>query len=204
MPFVRVDPDDVAAVAASVDILNAARRLDDPDTPPLLPEIEARLLRYGWDLEPDERFLYSPDGAQQPVGVLDVATPMRDNRHLLWTQLTVHPDHRRRGHGTALMTEAIRLAREAGRTTLWIGAPEDDSGARAFAERFGFAYASHDARRRQVLAAVDRAAIDKLYDQAREPRRSTSSSGSPHRCRTRCWPSWSRSRPPSTTRRWAI
>lgn len=167
MPFVRVNPGDAPAVATSVEILNAARCLDDPDTPPLIAEIEALLLRYGWDLEPDERFLYTPDGEGQPVGVLNVSAPTRDNRHLLWTDLTVHPDHRRRGHGTALMIEAIRLAREAGRTTLWIGAPEDDLGARAFAERFGFAYASHDARRRQVLAEVDQAAIDRLYDQAR-------------------------------------
>jgi len=167
MPFVRVDPDDAAAVAASVDILDAARRADDPDTPPLIPQIEGRLLRYGWDLEPDERFLYVPEGSSQPVAVLDVSAPMRDNRHLLWTQITVHPEHRRRGHGTVLMTEAIRRAREAGRNTLWIGAPEDDLGARAFVERFGFAYASHDARRRQVLANVDRAAVARLEESAR-------------------------------------
>lgn len=167
MAFVRVDPDDAGAVAASVEILNAAMAVDDPTSPPIIAEIEAPLLRYGWDLEPDERFLYTPSGETEPVGVLDVALPMRDNRHLLWTQLTVHPDHRRLGHGSVLMAEAIRRAQQAGRTTLWIGTPADDPGARAFAERFGFAYASRDARRRQVLADVDRTQLDRLYDEAR-------------------------------------
>ncbi|MFP5283563.1 MAG: GNAT family N-acetyltransferase, partial [Actinomycetes bacterium] len=101
------------------------------------------------------------------VGVLDTLLPMRDNRHLLWAELTVHPEHRRRGHGSELLTEVIRQAIEAGRTTIWVGAAEDDSGARAFVERFGFTYASHDARRRQVLAEGDAAAVDALYEQAR-------------------------------------
>ena len=47
------------------------------------------------------------------------------------------------------------MAAEAGRPTIWVEAVEDDHGARAFVERFGFVYASHDARRRQVLAEVD-------------------------------------------------
>jgi GNAT superfamily N-acetyltransferase len=79
----------------------------------------------------------------------------------------VHPDHRRRGHGTTMLAEVLRRTREAGRTTIWLGAPEDDTGVRAFVERHGFAWASHDARRRQVLAEVDAAAVDRLYDEAR-------------------------------------
>jgi RimJ/RimL family protein N-acetyltransferase len=166
MPFVRVKPDDLAAVTTSVELLNAAQRVDDPDAWPDIPELSARWLEFGWDLEPEERYLYIPDDRDEPVGVLDVDLPSRDNLHLVWGAVTVHPDHRRRGHGTAMMTELLRRAAEAGRGTVWIGAVEDDPAARAFAERFGFRYASHDARRRQVLADVDGAELDRLHDAA--------------------------------------
>jgi RimJ/RimL family protein N-acetyltransferase len=95
-----------------------------------------------------------------------VDLPKRDNLHLFWLQLTVHPDHRRQGHGTAVMTEALRMAEQSGRRTLWVEAVEDDLVARKFAERFGFAYASHDARRRQRLADVDQAVVARLFAEA--------------------------------------
>ncbi len=61
------------------------------------------------------------------------------------------------------MGEVLRIAAEAGRPTIWVEAVEDDHGARAFVERFGFVYASHDARRRQVLAEVDPEVVNGLY-----------------------------------------
>ena len=203
MPFVRVKPDDLEQVAASVDIANAAQRVDDPDGHPSIPELAARWLEFGWDLEPDEQYLYIPDGADAPVGVMDIAMPTRDNLHLVWSGVVVHPDHRRHGHGSAIMSEIIRRAREAGRTTIWAGAAEDDLGARAFLERFGFGYASHDARRRQVLADVDQDEVERLYASAQQaaadytverltPPLPDDVLGEP-----------SKSLPPSTTHRWA-
>lgn len=163
MPFVRVRPSDTDLVATAVDIVNTADKIDDPDSILSIPELTARSLEFGWDLEPGEKHLYYPEGSQTPVGVLDVDLPMRDNRHLVWCGVLVHPDHRRQGHGSAMVAEVLRRTKEAGRDTIWIGAAEDDLGAKAFAEQHGFAYASHDARRRQVLAEVDTAAIDALY-----------------------------------------
>ena len=98
--------------------------------------------------------------------MLEVDLPRRDNLHLLWGNVIVHPEHRRRGHGTALVAELVRRATEAGRTTIWLGTAEDDAGSRAFLEAHGFHYASHDARRKQVLSEVDTAAVDVLHDQA--------------------------------------
>ncbi|GAA3615813.1 GNAT family N-acetyltransferase [Microlunatus ginsengisoli] len=167
MPYVRVKPDDLAAVTAAVDLLNTARSVDDPDAFDDVAELSARWLEFGWDLQPHERYLYLPDGAETPVGVLDVQLPTRDNRHLVWAEITVHPDHRRRGHGTAMVEETVRRARESGRTTIWLGTAEDDEPARAFLEQRGFHYASHDARRRQRLADVDSAELDRLLQQAR-------------------------------------
>jgi RimJ/RimL family protein N-acetyltransferase len=165
MRLVRVDPADLAAVTASVDLLNAAQRIDDPGEDPGLPELTARWLEFGWDLDPETRYLYvDPDGA--PVAVLEVDLPRRDNQHLVWGNVIVHPDHRRRGHGTALVAELVRRAVEAGRTTIWLGTAEDDLGSRAFLEKQGFRYASHDARRKQVLADVDGVAVDALHSRA--------------------------------------
>ena len=166
VPLLPVSPDDPASVAALVAIHNAAQRADDPDGFDWLPATAADELRYGWDLQPEEHFLYRPDGGDQPVAALAVDMPKRDNLHLVWLQLLVHPDHRRRGHGTAVMAEALRMVEQAGRHTVWVGTVEDDLGARKFAERFGFGYASHDARRRQWLAEVDQDTVTRLHAEA--------------------------------------
>jgi GNAT superfamily N-acetyltransferase len=153
----------VTAVAC---IEEAARQVDDPEAFPPIPEMLAGEIRYGWDLDPQEHYLYIPEDASDPVGVLVVDMPTRDNLHLVWAQIVVHPDHRRRGHGSVIMNEALRIAREAGRSTIWVGMAEDDQSARRFVERFGFSYASHDARRRQVLATVDQTEIQQLWAMA--------------------------------------
>ena len=168
MPYVRVRHDDPERVAQLTALHEAGRVVDDPDSKPNLPALTAGWLEVGWDLEPGETYLYLPDGADEPVGAIDLNMSTRDNLHLAWVGVLVHPDHRRRGHGTAMMTEVLRRVEETGRTTVWVGAAEDDLGARAFVERFGFAYASHDARRLQRWADLDQAELDRLYAVARE------------------------------------
>jgi RimJ/RimL family protein N-acetyltransferase len=64
------------------------------------------------------------------------------------------------------MNEVLRITLAAGRNTIWVGTAEDDQGARRFAEKFGFMYASHDARRRQDLADVDQTEIQRLWELA--------------------------------------
>ena len=204
MPFERVKPDDMAQVTSVAMIEEAARRVDDPDDFPPIPEILAGDLRYGWDLEPEERYLYTPADAADPVGALALDMPTRDNLHLMWAHIVVHPDHRRRGHGSAIMNEAMQRAREAGRNTIWVGTGEDDQGARRFVERFGFSYASHDARRRQVLADVDQTEVQRLGPLPRPQRPTTVLNGCDRRLPMRSSASCSRSPRRSTMRRWAI
>ena len=166
MPLVRVQPDDLGQVATVAGILEAARLVDDPDAHPTVVAELASEMRYGWDLQPDEHFLYFADGADSPVATLAIDLPTRDNRQLFWLRLVVHPDHRRQGHGSAAMSEVLSMAEQAGRPILWVEAVEDDLGARKFVERFGFSYASHDARRRQRLAEVDQYAVQRLWAEA--------------------------------------
>lgn len=169
MPFIRVDPHDTELVAQLVDLQNAASALDDPDGVPSIAEEVAGGLKYGWDLEPGEQFLYAPTDGAAPVGALGLNWPRRtDNLHLVTCSITVHPEHRRQGHGTAMMGEVVRRTRELGRNTIWAWAPEDDEGPRIFLEQHGFSYASHEARRKQKLAEVDQEAVAQLYAQAVE------------------------------------
>ena len=166
MAFVRVSPDDPGQVSQVADLFEAARLVDDPDGFPVVASILAGRMRYGWDLEPEEYYLYVPDGADEAVGVLELEMPTRDNRHLVWAGVTVHPAHRRRGHGRLIMDEVRCRTAQAGRDTIWLGAAEDDQGARTFIEGSGFHYASHDARRRQLLSAVDHDKVSRLLTQA--------------------------------------
>ncbi|WP_375426033.1 GNAT family N-acetyltransferase [uncultured Friedmanniella sp.] len=166
MSFHRVQPDDDAALAATIEILEAARRLDDPGSPAPVLELQRRWLRYGWDLRPDEWYLYAPEPGAAPVGLLSIDLPSRDNLHLVWADITVHPDHRRHGHGSAIMAEVIRRADEAGRTTVWVGGPSDDPAPTAFATHHGFRFASPEARRKQHLAEVAPDAVGVLRREA--------------------------------------
>lgn len=78
-------------------------------------------------------------------GALDLTLPVRDNQHLGLVEVAVHPAHRRRGIGTALLGSAEAAAHEQGRTTLiaetmWLGADHRfGDGGGAFARRFGYA-----------------------------------------------------------------
>lgn len=166
--FIRVLHDDVDRIAALTTLLNAARQQDDPEDFPAVGELLAGDLRYGWDLEPGQRYLYQPEGADEPVGALYIDWPLRDNLHLVSASIVVHPANRRSGHGSALIAEVVRRTRELGRDTIWISGPEDDRGVRSFAEAHGFVYASHDARRRQILADLDPADLERLLMTARE------------------------------------
>ena len=166
MEFDRVDPDDPDQVAAVVALRNAAAAVDDPEAWPVQPEVVVGELRYGYDLRPEEYYLVRCRPGADPVALMTIEMPTRDNLHLLWTEIVVHPDHRRQGHGTQIVTEVLRRADAAGRSTIWGWASPDEASA-ALADRFGFRLGSRDARRRQYLAELDRPAIDTLYAAAR-------------------------------------
>ena len=84
MDFVRVKPDDMTQVTAVAGIEEAARQVDDPDAFPPIVEMMAAQMRYGWDLDAPEHYLYIPEDASDPVGALVLDLPTRDNLHLVW------------------------------------------------------------------------------------------------------------------------
>ena len=168
MPYVRVTPDDETAVALLSDMLSAVNAVEDPDSPPTLPQLVAGDLRYGWDLEPGERYLYYPDGATEPVGTIGLNASERDNLHMISVGATVHPDHRGQGHREVMYAELLRRARDRGRFTVWSGCPHDDEEKAALLKSLGFSYASHDARRYQFPAELDQDQLDRLYAEAQD------------------------------------
>lgn len=163
MDIQRFGPDDVEQVAAYAGLATAARAADSPWEPPLTAARAAGDLRHGWDGEVEVPHLGTVDGV--PVAYGAVATSEYDNLHLAWGWLIVHPEHRRRGYGTAMLEHLLTEAPAAGRTSIGL-AGWDDDGTRAFATRHGFEARSVANQRHQVLADVDWALVERLHAEA--------------------------------------
>ena len=92
------------------------------------------------------------------VGALRLLLPLRDNPTAAFVDLAVAPDARRRGTGTVLLREAVRLARGHGRTQLIAEIDEPGPGApgRPFAQRHGWTCDLVETRRDLALPADER------------------------------------------------
>jgi GNAT superfamily N-acetyltransferase len=159
----RVDPADAETVAAYVLVRNAVNAQDAPWFPPHSVRGVVNDLTWGWDGEPDTAYLGLEDGV--PVATGTVSTTEYDNLHLAWLGAKVHPAHRRRGLGTAMLEAVLAEARSRGRTTFGVDA-WDDAGFAAFAQAHGFERASVAINRRQVVADVDFDEVLQRYDEA--------------------------------------
>jgi GNAT superfamily N-acetyltransferase len=83
----------------------------------LLPLVEGRQV-------PDEHvtFVVGFDG-DAPVATACLAMPLLDNLQGVNLEVHVHPEHRRRGHGRAMLHGALDRVREAGRSRVFVQAP---------------------------------------------------------------------------------
>lgn len=163
MDITPFGPDDVAELEAWADLANAARAQDAPWERTVTAKMAAAQFRHGWDGEPSTPYLARRDG--RVVGAGTIGTSERDNLHLAWLDVKVHPEHRRRGHGSAILRVLLDEARRRGRTSAGIGAWESDA-ADAFAKRHGFERKLASINRRQVMADIDWAELDRRYDEA--------------------------------------
>jgi len=91
------------------------------------------------------------DGAV--AGALRLILPLRDNGTVAILDLAVHPAHRRRGLGSALLAEGLALAAAHGRTAAIadVDEPGPDTPGRAFALRHGWTCDLLETRRDLVL-----------------------------------------------------
>jgi GNAT superfamily N-acetyltransferase len=141
-PLDASDPDALAAWHATYLAADTHRR--EHPTPWMLEEMRADFLgsRTGEEFLPFGRY---DDGRVVSCGLL--VLPLKDNLHVAWGTVWTHPDHRRQGHGSAMLDHLVGLARERGRSTLTTevavpyGSPEDGAGHpdADFALRRGFA-----------------------------------------------------------------
>lgn len=156
-------PDDAADVTAWTELANALHRVDTPWTRPQTPTLAAGRFAHGWDGEPETPYLARVGDTVVGSGLL--STSDYDNLDLAWFNVAVHPEHRRQGHGSAILAVLVEEARRRGRATL--GAEGWDLPAtHGFALHHGFERKLAEINRRQFLADVDWLELDKRYDAA--------------------------------------
>jgi GNAT superfamily N-acetyltransferase/predicted GNAT family N-acyltransferase len=180
---VQDDADCAAAWAVIMASLTFQRPWDDSDG------FEQTLADWRYD-DPSERTeIWAVEADGLVVGVATLYISMDDNTDKFWAEVNVHPDHRRRGAGTALARFLDRRARELARPQVLVEVylPPDDAGEHPY-ERFaaaqGYTAESTDAVRILDLP-VPGELLDRLEASARERwsdayRLETHTDGLPH------------------------
>jgi len=164
MELISFEAGDTDAVDRYVEVENAVRAADSPWEHPLTRHQAEGIFGYGWDLEPSKPSLAVVGGAV--VGVGEYSTSDYDNLHLAWLTLHVHPEHRRRGHGSALLAGLVEQVHQTGRTSIGT-AGWDTEHTRGFATSHGLETKAVEVNRRQFLAELDWPVLDRLYAETR-------------------------------------
>lgn len=162
MKLHEIEPDDVASIETFVEIDNALH-VDAPWMHPATVYRRQMGIRYGWDGEPGRHFL-AYDG-ERVVGLLVIHFSDYDNLDLAWLFVAIRPEHRRQGHGTALLEAAYDVCRAMNRPLVGIDGWDNDV-TRAFAAATGFEQKSVGIMRRQHLAEQPAGLADRLYEEA--------------------------------------
>jgi GNAT superfamily N-acetyltransferase len=163
MEIRKVTPEDAETIDGIVTMVNAADRVDAPWSHPVTTSEYVAMMRHGYDGEtPDVYVGFVGDRA---IGALEIWTSEWDNTHLAWTWLAVHPDARRRGHGSDLFEFAVKQVRGLGRRSIGIDG-WDSASTVGFAEKHGLARKSIAVNRRQTIAKIDQDILASLYDEA--------------------------------------
>lgn len=137
----EIDKADDAAIAQMYAVIVAAKTFERPFFVPAPLQTAMADLRHD---DPGERnTLWGIHDEGELAGVVTIWESMHDNLDNLWVQLDVHPDHRRRGLGSAAIIAVERFARQAGRSRIVLDAryPAERAGDhpyRRFAERRGY------------------------------------------------------------------
>lgn len=112
-------------------------------------------------------------GATEPVAVAEIEVFLLDNLEMAWGKVYTHPDHRRRGHGSALLAHLEQVAVAEGRRLLTTevaypsNTPQDGAGHPDvdFLTRRGFDFGIGDVQRVLDLP-VDEALLTRLEEEA--------------------------------------
>ncbi len=157
-------PDDIDAIASYVAVERAQISADCPWVFPVTPYRQQMWMRYGWDGEPPRCFLVHGDDGE-PVGSAQVNTSEWDNLDLAWLGLVIHPDHRRRGHGTAALEALHGECRRIARPLVGLGGWENEAN-RGFAAATGYEEKSRAVNRRQDMGRLGAEFFEAAYAEA--------------------------------------
>ena len=164
----QINPLNRAALAAWHATVIAADTFgrEDVATPFMLPEVEAELASQ----QDVTRLVYAGiQGGRDVVVSGQIGMPLTHSQTHAGIQVYVHPDHRRRGHGTRMLEHLLGVARGHGRTVVdseanWpYDAPPDGAGTPGaeFCRAHGFTFGIGDVMRSLDLP-VDPALLDRL------------------------------------------
>lgn len=163
MEIRRFTPDDHDVIVEAVALSNAAQKVDAPFDHPTTVDEYTLTRRHGWDGEvPETHAAWEHD---RLVGVVAVHTSEWDNTHLAWGEVLVHPDLRGAGRGSTMLEFAESRARELGRTSLGLDGWDREE-THGFARKHGLPRKGSAIKRRQTLAKVDYALVERLYVEA--------------------------------------
>ncbi len=161
--IVAWDPADQLATRALYEVTRAVMVADDPLGPPM-PE-RARRAALKSPVDPAQAWFVPGEAPGSALGFYHLRLPDRENRHLAGLYLEVHPEHRRRGIGLALLRHAAELAAKDGRSVLASDTFQGSAG-EAFARRMGAKPGLTDARRVLVLGKLPERQVAALLESA--------------------------------------
>ena len=135
-----IDVHDDEVCARAYEVIVASKDHERPwHEPPSLAETLVEW-RHVDEAEPME--MWGAWDGDELVGVATIWLPMSDNTSMVWHDVQVHPAHRRRAAGSALVERIVHRAGEEGRPTLvtdlMVPPESEDHPYRRFAERHGF------------------------------------------------------------------
>lgn len=163
LTVVPLDPADGRGLDLWYRLMREVHDADRPEDPPPSPTQWAGSLRH--PMPGQDPRTYLAHAGREPVGWFTLWLSTTENLDTAPLELEVHPAHRRRGYGRALLDEALRTTKELGRNRSVIEAVSDSPGA-ALAASVGATSVLADTQRMLDLGTVDVARHDELLAEA--------------------------------------
>ncbi|HLU26858.1 MAG TPA: GNAT family N-acetyltransferase, partial [Glycomyces sp.] len=171
MQIIEFNASDPDLIDETFGVLLAAHAADTPENPVPVRRFYTTTFTHAWPGRSRRWFAAVEDG--RAIGLAALTFWLDSNPHLAHARLHVHPDHRRRGVGSALLERVAGLAEEAGRTLLntdaplhWEGGPARTEEGAAFLEKRGFKLALTSVNRRCRVDALEKSEEDRLSAEA--------------------------------------